>query len=82
MVSTLDASEMLASGVKVAVQVIPPSPETKADNTPFGLVMSAVVKLLIASLKVKVTVDVSPIFKALSERVTAEAKTGRTVSIA
>ena len=71
---------MLALGVRVAVQVMPPSPVVRVERLPFGAVTSAVVKPVTASAKVKVTVAVSPIFSAVSEIVIAEARVGRTPS--
>ena len=69
-------------GVKVTVQVMPPSEEARLESTAFGTVRSAVVKPVTASAKVKVTVAVSPIFRAVSEIVIAEASVGRAVSTA
>ena len=64
----------------MAVQVVPPSTLARLDKTAFGAVTSAVVKPVIASVKVKVTVAVSPIFNAVSLIVMADASAGRTVS--
>ena len=68
--------------MRVAVQVMPPSPVVRVERLPFGAVTSAVVKPVMASVKVKVTVAVSPIFSAVSEIVIAEARDGRAVSTA
>ena len=76
------AAVLLALGVRVAVQVMPPSPVVRVERLPFGTVRSAAVKPMMASVKVKVTVAVSPIFSAVSEIVIAEARVGRTVSTA
>ena len=65
-VITLVASVTLAVGVKVAVQVTPPSDELNALNVPFAIVKSALVKPVTASEKVIVTKLVSPILNALS----------------
>ena len=46
---------MLAVGVKVAVQVMPPSLLLTAVNVPLAIVRSALVKPVTASLKVMVT---------------------------
>ena len=72
---------VLALGVSVAVQVVPPSLEARLDSTPLGAVRSAVVKPVTASLKVKVTVAVSPILSAVSEIVMLEANVGAVVSM-
>ena len=79
-VRTLMAAVVLALGVSVAVQVVPPSTLARLDKTAFGAVTSDVVKPVIASVKVKVTVAVSPIFNAVSLIVIADASAGRTVS--
>ena len=76
------ASLVLALGVRVAVQVIPPSLEDRFDKAAFSTVTSATVKPVTASVKVKVTVAVSPIFSAVSLMVIDEARLGRTVSMA
>ncbi|MNQ74428.1 hypothetical protein D3C85_891830 [compost metagenome] len=73
-------SLMLAEGVKVAVQVMPPSLLLTAVNVPLAIVRSALVKPLTASLKVMVTSEVSPILNAVS--VTTMVAVGRTVSMA
>ena len=73
---------VLALGVSVAVQVIPPSLLLRLDSVPLGAFRSAVVKPVTASVKVNVTVAVSPMRRAVSLIVMAEAKVGRTVSIA
>ena len=71
---------MLAVGVKVAVQVMPPSPELTALKVPLATLRSALVKPETASLKVIVTREVSPIASAVS--VTTIDAVGRAVSIA
>ena len=60
------AAVMPLVGVKVAVQVIPPSLLLTALSVPLETVRSLLVKPLTASLKVMVTVAVSPAFSALS----------------
>ena len=79
---TLLAAVVLALGDSVAVQVMPPSLLLRLENTALGAVRSAVVKPLTASVKVKVTVAVSPMRKAVSLMVMAEARVGRAVSTA
>ena len=71
---------MLAVGVKVAVQVIPPSLLLTAVNVPLAIVRSALVKPLTASEKVMVTSEVSPILNAVSA--TTMVAVGRNVSMA
>ena len=73
---------VLAAGVSVAVQVMPPSPVVRLDKTAFGASKPAVVKPVIASVKEKVTVAVSPILSAVSLIVMLLAKVGRCVSTA
>ena len=68
------------SGVKVAVQVTPPSDEDTAVSVPFAIVRSALVNPLTASLKVKVTSVVSPACSAVSA--TTMVAVDRSVSIA
>ncbi|MNZ58204.1 hypothetical protein D3C78_762090 [compost metagenome] len=70
-------SVMLALGVKVAVQVMPPSLLLTALSVPLAMVRSALVKPLTASLNVMVTNEVSPIFNAAS--VTTMVAVGRAV---
>ena len=53
----------VAGGVRVLVQVMPPSLELRLDKLPLATVKSPVVKPVTASLKVSVTVAVSPILK-------------------
>lgn len=77
---TLLACVVLELGVKVAVQVTPPSPELTALRLPLATVKSALLKPLTASLKVIVTNEVVPAFKEVV-LITKEA-VGRTVSIA
>ena len=76
----LVVSLMLAVGVKVAVQVIPPSLLLTAVNVPLAIVRSALVKPLTASEKVMVTSEVSPILNAVSA--TTMVAVGRNVSMA
>ncbi len=71
---------MLAFGVNVAVQVMPPSALLTLVSVPLAMVRSALVKPLTASLNVMVTSEVSPIFRAVSA-ITMVA-VGRWVSIA
>ncbi|MNR05151.1 hypothetical protein D3C85_1211630 [compost metagenome] len=73
-------SVMLAVGVSVAVQVMPPPALLKPLNTPLATLKSAVVSPVTASLKVMVTVVVSPAASALSA--TTMLALGRTVSMA
>ncbi len=70
----------LLPGVRVAVQVIPPSALARPLRLPLATLRSATVKPLTASLKVMVTSDVSPARKALSA--TTMVAVGRTVSMA
>ena len=76
---TLVLSSILLVGVKVAVQVMPPSLLLTALRVPFSTVMSALAKPVTASLKVKVTRLVSPTRKAVSAM--AMLTVGATVSI-
>ena len=73
-------SLMLAVGVKVAVQVMPPSLLLTALKVPLAMVRSALVKPLTASLKVMVTSEVSPTLSAVSA--TTMVAVGRRVSMA
>ena len=66
-VMTLVVSTMLLVGVKVAVQVIPPSALETAVSVPLGIVRSALLKPSTGLLKVMVTCEVSPIFRAVSD---------------
>ncbi|MNC04048.1 hypothetical protein D3C75_514770 [compost metagenome] len=70
----------LAVGVKVAVQVMPPSLLLTAVSVPLAIVRSALVNPLTASLKVMVTSEVSPMLRLVS--VTTMVAVGRTVSMA
>ena len=54
--------------MKVARQVKPPSLLLTELRVPFSSAMSALAKPLTASLKVKVTSAVSPVFRATSSR--------------
>ena len=65
-------------GVKVPVQVMPPSLLARPVSVPLLRVRSALVKPVTASLKVKVSVAVSPTFNAVS--LMAIATVGRCVS--
>ncbi len=78
---TLLASVVLALGVSVAVQVMPPSLLLSDDRVPLGEFRSPVVNPVTASVNVNVTVAVSPIRSAVSLTVMAEARVGRTVSM-
>ena len=60
-------SEILAVGVNVAVQVIPPSLLLTALKVPLVRVRSALVKPVTASEKVIVTRLVSPMLNVVSE---------------
>ncbi|MNR47246.1 hypothetical protein D3C85_1663270 [compost metagenome] len=73
-------SVMLAVGVRVAVQVMPPSPLLRLLRAPLATVKSAVVRPLTASLKVIVTVLVSLPASAVSA--TTMLAVGRRVSMA
>ncbi|MNN79951.1 hypothetical protein D3C81_1966380 [compost metagenome] len=73
------ASVMLLVGVKVAVQVMPPSLLLTVLNVPLAMVRSALLKPLTASLNVIVTNEVSPIFSAGSD--TTMVAVGSTVSM-
>ena len=66
---TLVVSVMLLVGVKVAVQVTPPSLLLTGLRVPFSTVRSPLAKPVTASLKVTVTRLVSPMRKAVSARV-------------
>ena len=59
-------SSTLAAGVRVAVQVRPPSDEDRPLSVPWATLRSAVVKPVTGSLKVMVTVLVSPALSAVS----------------
>ncbi len=74
------ASLVLALGVNVPVQVIPPSPLLNPVTVPLATVRSAVVKPVTASLKVMVTREVSPTLSAVSA--TTMVAVGRRVSMA
>ncbi|MCY1304173.1 hypothetical protein D9M70_539190 [compost metagenome] len=62
----LPAAVRPAVGVRVAVQVRPPSVDTRLLSTPFCTVKSTRSRPLTASLKVMVTVLVSPAARAVS----------------
>ncbi|MNF87617.1 hypothetical protein D3C84_700870 [compost metagenome] len=67
-------------GVKVAVQVMPPSLLLTALKVPLAMLRSALVKPLTASLKVMVTSEVSPAVSEVSASTIVAV--GRTVSMA
>ena len=71
---------MLAVGVSVAVQVTPESAVLTAVSVPFAMLRSALVKPVTASLKVRVTKEVSPMRRAVST--TTIPTVGLTVSMA
>ena len=79
-VMTLVASVTAALGVKVAVQVMPPSPEFTAVNTALATLRSELLNPVTASLKVMVTSEVSPIDRLASA--TTMVAVGRAVSMA
>ncbi|TLD45008.1 MAG: hypothetical protein FAZ92_02730 [Accumulibacter sp.] len=79
-VTTLLVSSIVVVGVKVAVQVML-SEVVRAPNMPFSTVTSLSAKFATASLKTIVTVEVSPIFSAVSLIVT-DAVVGALVSSA
>ena len=76
----LVTSVVAADGVRVAVQVVPPSLLLNALSVPLLTVKSALVRPLTASLKVMVTSEVSPAVK--SESAKSMLAIGRAVSIA
>ena len=59
---------------------MPPSPLLRLLSVPLGTVRLAVVKPVTASLKVKVTVAVSPIFSEVSLMVILDCRAGALVS--
>ena len=71
-----------ALGVSVPVQLMPLLLLARPVTVPLPTVRSALVKPLTASLKVKVTVAVSPILSAVSLMSMLELSVGRTVSTA
>ena len=77
---TLLAAVVVAVGVRVAVQVMPPSVVVKFERAALGASRSAVVKPVTASEKEKVTVAVSPMRRAVSLMVMEEARAGLAVS--
>ncbi len=79
-VMTLVASAMLALGVKVAVQVRPPSLVLSPLRLPLATLKSAMSRPVTARLKLMVTVVVSPMDKAVSATVIVAV--GRTLSMA
>ena len=76
------AAVVAPAGVRVAVQVTPPSLLPGSDRLPWGTVTSSAVKPVTASLNVKVTVAVSPAISVVSEMVIALSRLGRIVSTA
>ncbi|MNF87618.1 hypothetical protein D3C84_700880 [compost metagenome] len=72
-------SVMALVGVKVAVQVMPPSLLLTAVKVPLAMVRSALLKPVTASENVMVTSEVSPILSAVSA--TTMVAVGATVSI-
>ena len=81
-VMTLVELVVLALGVSVAVQEIPPSPLVRLERVALGALRSAMVKPLTASAKETVTVAVSPIFREVSLMVMDDVRAGLWVSIA
>ncbi|MNQ74429.1 hypothetical protein D3C85_891840 [compost metagenome] len=79
-VMTLLVSFTPAVGVKVAVQVIPPSLLLTEVNVPLAMLRSALVKPLTASEKVMVTSEVSSALSVVSASTIVAV--GRTVSMA
>ncbi len=79
-VITLIASVMLAVGVSVAVQVMPPSKELTVLSVPLAIDRSTLAKPVTASENVMVTSEVSPTASALSA--TTMLAVGRIVSTA
>ena len=77
---TLVASSRSSVGVKVPVQVTPPSPLLTALSVPLARVISELSKAVTASEKVMVRVEVSPTVNSLSDMTTLEI-TGSVVSI-
>ena len=75
---TLLAAVVVAEGVRVAVQVMPPSELDRFERAALGAVRSAVVKPVTASEKVKVMVAVSPLFNV--EALLVMARVGAWVS--
>ncbi|MNI68949.1 hypothetical protein D3C73_1246730 [compost metagenome] len=79
-VMTLLVSRTPTAGVKVAVQVMPPSALESALKVPLATVRSALLKPVTASLKVMVTWLVSPTVRLLSA--TTMVAVGRRLSMA
>ncbi len=79
-VMTLDMSLTPRAGVKVAVQVMPPSLLLTALNVPLATFRSELSKPLTASENVMVTSEVSPTLSAVSA--TTMVAVGRSVSTA
>ncbi len=77
---TFVVSVMEEVGVRVAVQVMPPSLLLTDESVPLEMVRSALVNPVTASLNVKVTDDVSPTLNDVSD--TTMVAVGRAVSIA
>ena len=78
-VITLPATAVLALGVKVALQFVPPSVETGSVSVPLGTFRSVALKSVTASLKVKLTCRVWLPATLLSAMVMVAV--GRTVSM-
>ncbi|MCY1426662.1 hypothetical protein D9M71_424850 [compost metagenome] len=76
----LPALSMLLVGVRVAVQVMPPSEELRLLRTPLATVKSLMSRPVTTSLKVMVTLVVSPAARVVSA--TTIMAVGRTVSMA
>ncbi|MDT4838233.1 hypothetical protein FQZ97_719850 [compost metagenome] len=74
----MPALRLSAVGVRVAVQVMPPSLELRLLRVPLATVKSAISRPLTASSKVMVTVLVSPAARAVS--VSVMVAVGRTPS--
>ena len=77
---TLVAAVELAVGVRVALQVMPPSPLLRLERVALGASRSALEKPLTASEKTMVTVAESPIFRAVSLMVMDDVRAGLCVS--
>ncbi|MNM42279.1 hypothetical protein D3C81_531110 [compost metagenome] len=73
-------SAIPTNGVRMAVQVMPPSLLLTALKVPLSMVRSALVKPVTASEKVMVTSEVSPTLRAVSA--TTMVAVGRSVSMA
>jgi hypothetical protein len=78
-VITPEAEATLFPGVNLAVQIDPLCDDVGLVREPFATVRSAAENAVIGSLKVNVTVAMSPIFRAVSD--IAIVAVGRRVSI-